>query len=280
MMAKVLKGTESFTAAYLDDIVIQSSSFPEHVMHLREVFTRLANANLVIRPDKCHLGDAQIPYLGHVVGANSMQPLRRKVEAVLAFPRPQTKKEVRSFLGLVGYYSRYVANFAHIAAPMSDLTRKNMPNHVKWTDSCERAFQTLKKALVVEPVLALPNFEDGFVLQVDASERGLGAILCQRKGEDENPVAFASRKLLPREMNLSTTEECLALVWAVEHFRPYLFGRDFIIETDHNALTWLNQVKSKNRKLLRWSLTLQEYDFQVIHKAGSRNRNADALSRI
>ena len=117
-------------------------------------------------------------------------------------------------------------------------------------------------------------------MQVDASERGLGAVLCQRKGENEHPMAFASRKLLPRETNLSTTK-CLALVWAIEHFRPYLFGRTFV-ESDHNALTWLTQVRNKNRKLLRWSLTLQEYDFLVVglHRSGVCNRNADALSRI
>ena len=194
MMDKVLKGTEAYAAAYLDDVVIQSSTFEEHLVHLQDIFKRFADANLVVRPHKCHLGDAKVPYLGHVVGAQSLRPLHSKVEAVQSFPRPQTKKEVRSFLGLVGYYNRYIPNFSHIAAPLSDLTRKGTANQVRWSEACEETFQALKRALTDEPVLSLPDFQEKFFLQVDASERGLGAVLCQRKGEDEHPVAFASRK--------------------------------------------------------------------------------------
>ena len=130
------------------------------------------------------------------------------------------------------------------------------------------------------PVLSLPDFYKSFYVQVDASEGGIGAVLCQR-AHDEHPVAYASTKLLPRETRLATVEkECLALVWAIEHFRPYLFGKSFTVETGHNALVWSHQVKDKNRKVFRWSLTLQSEDFNIVHRAGSANINADTLSRI
>ena len=281
MMDTVLKGTEGFAAAYLDDVVIYSITFEEHLKHLEIVFEKLSKANLVAKPSKCQVGDAKVPYLGHLVGAKTMKPLESKLEAIRLFPRPETKKEVRSFLGLTGYYNKYIRNYSTIAVPLTDAIKKKMPNNVVWTEECENAFQTLKFSLIKCPVLTLPNFDITFYIQVDASERGMGAVLCQKEKDEEHPLAYASRKLLPRETRLSTVEkECLALVWAVEYFRPYVFGRRFVIETDHNSLVWLNQVKDKNRKLFNWSLTLQAYDFAVVHRSGSRNTNADSLSRV
>ena len=149
-------------------------------------------------------------------------------------------------------------------------------------NACENAFIKLKSFIKSPPVLRPPNWDNLFILQVDASDFGVGAILSQLDEEGlEHPVVFASRKLQPREMKLSTTEkECLAIVWAVETFRYYLFGRRFKLQTDHNPLVWLNQVKNKNRKLLRWSLTPQEYDIEIEHKTGERHVNVDALSRL
>ena len=162
------------------------------------------------------------------------------------------------------------------------MTKKTEPTRVRWTDVCERAFNELKTLLKSPPILRPPYWDELFILQVDASDFGVGAILCQVDNEEqEHPVVFASRKLQPREIKLSTTEkECLAIVWAVETFRYYLFGRKFILQTDHNPLVWLNQVKNKNRKLLRWSLTLQEYEIEVEHKCGKKHVNVDALSRM
>ena len=192
------------------------------------------------------------------------------------------KKQVRSFLGLAGYYRRFIQNFADIAAPLTNLTRKTEPTKVKWTKRAESAFSQLKQKLASPPVLRSPCWDRVFILKTDASGFGLGAILSQLDdNNEEHPIAFASRKLQPREFKLATIEkECLAIAWAVETFRYYLFGRKFKLQTDHNPLVWLNQVKDKNRKLLRWSLTLQEYEMEYEYKAGAKNVDADALSRI
>ena len=281
MIQKVLKGTESFASAYIDDIVIRSQTWRDHLNHVREVLCRLQQANLKAKPSKCHFGQAGIVYLGHDVGCGTIRPLSAKIEAISVYPKPDNKKQIRAFLGLCGYYRKFCPNFSELSAPLSDLTSKKLPNKVKWTPETEQAFFSLKQALSTAPVLHLPDYQRLFIVQVDACERGLGAILCQRdEAGNECPVVFASKKLLDRERHLATVEkECLAMVWAVEHFRPYLYGRPFVVQTDHNSLVWINQVKDKNRKLLNWSLILQQYDITVQHKSGSANSNADALSR-
>lgn len=183
---------------------------------------------------------------------------------------------------MTGYYRRFIPDYASLAAPLMDLTRKAAPNHVGWTTQCHQAFQELKRHLCRPPVLASPNFALPFVLQTDASERGVGAVLAQR-GEDgfDHPVAYFSRKLLPREQRYSTIEkECLAIRLGIQAFRVYLLGRPFHIQTDHRALQWLDRLKDSNNRLARWSLALQPYHFQVEHRAGSANANADALSRL
>ena len=189
---------------------------------------------------------------------------------------------MRSFLGLVSYYRRYIPDFSEIAAPLTDCTGKKYSNKVKWSSECDKAFSALKQRMSSFPILYLPDFSKPFIVQVDASERGLGAVLCQTDDEgQEHPIVYNSRKLLDRERKLATTEkECLGIVWAVELLKPYLYGTEFVIETDHNALVWLEKFKDTNQKLLRWSLQLQQYSFKVRHKKGSENKNADALSRI
>lgn len=191
-----------------------------------------------------------------------------------------TKKEVRSFLGLAGYYRRFVPNFAALAAPLSDLTRKNQPNRVQWTDSCEKAFRTLKDRLCSEPVVLLPDPEAPFVLRTDASNNGLGAVLLQEGDEVWQPVHYASRKLTSSEQNYATVEqECLAVVWAVEKFEPYLYGRHFVLQTDHQPLAFLHKAKHSNSRLMRWALLLQPYSFTVQVIPGKENVGADFLSR-
>ena len=283
MRDNVLQDLESFADAYIDDVEVDTATtFAQHLIHLREVFNRLRQFKLCARPSKCKIGEFVVDFVGHRVGRNTIKPRDALVETIETFPKPETKKQVRSFLGLTGYYRRFVKNYADIAVPLTNLTKKGEPTRVRWTSACENAFSKLKSMLKSPPVLRPPNWDNLFILQVDASDFGVGAILSQLDMEEQgNPVAFASRKLQPREMKLSTTEkECLAIVWAVEMFRYYLFGRKFKLQTDHNPLVWLNQVKNKNRKLLRWSLTLQEYDIELEHKIGEKHVNADALSRL
>ena len=154
MMNNVLRGLEGFADAYLDDVIIYSDSFEDHLQHLQVVFQCISEANLKVRPSKCQVGNAQVPYLGHLVGAGTLRPLENKVEAIGLFPQPETKKQVRSFLGLVGYYQKYIPNFSQVAAPLTDLTKKQCFNRVIWTDTCEQTFRLLKAALVKQPVLS------------------------------------------------------------------------------------------------------------------------------
>ena len=281
LMDTVLRGLEPFCAAYIDDIVVYSDTWEDHLRHLQTVFLSLQEAGLTAKPRKCQFAMFRCSYLGHVVGSGEVRPEQGKVQAVEAFYVPQTKKEVRTFLGLTGYYRHFVPDYATVAAPLTDLTRKSAPSRIAWTPTCNTAFTTLKKALCSSPILGSPNFARSFTLQTDASDRGVGAVLSQvNEAGEEYPVAFYSRKLLPREERYSTVEkECLAIKAACWAFRVYLLGRPFKVQTDHRALEWLDRIKDNNARLTRWSLALQPFAYTVEYHAGKANANADALSR-
>ena len=281
LVDRVLQGLEEFSGAYIDDIIVFSKLWTDHVRHLQVVLGRLQLAGLTVKISKCHFGVTACSYLGFVVGGGLVKPELSKVQAVLNFPTPTDKTGVRAFLGLTGYYRRFIPDFASLAAPLTDLTRKCAPTRVSWSNECEQAFKSLKGCLCSDPVLRSPNFEKQFILQTDASNRGIGAVLsqCDEEGQ-EHPVAYYSRKLLPREERYSTVEkECLAIKEAIHHFRTYLLGRQFKVETDHQALVWMDRLKDTNARLTRWSLLLQSYDFLVEHRKGLKNGNADGLSR-
>eukprot|EP00731_Ephydatia_muelleri_P003215 Em0001g3215a len=247
-------------------------------------FQRLVDrgAGLTAKLSKCCFGTTSCTYLGHVVGSGVVRPEPSKVHAVLTFPIPATKTHVRAFLGLTGYYRRFIPNYASLAVPLTDLTKKSAPMQVQWNAQCNQAFEDLKNLLCSSPVLQSPDFEKPFILQTDASDRGLGAVLSQRddRGSD-HPVSYYSRKLLPREERYSTIEkECLAIKMSMCHFRTYLMGCQFTVETDHRALLWMDRLKDSNSRLTRWSLSLQPFDFTVTHRKGPKNGNADGLSRM
>ena len=166
-------------------------------------------------------------------------------------------------MGLTGWF---IPNYATLAAPLTDLTRKKAPIQVQWTGECDRAFNKLKQQLCSAPVLSSPDYTRSFVLQTDASERGVGAVLSQRSDQGEDHlIGYFSKKLLPREERYSTIEkECLAIKMAMNIFRTYLIGRHFTVETDHRSLVWLDKLKDSNSRLTRWSLALQPYDFMVV----------------
>ena len=227
-------------------------------------------------------GHGRMYLLGHVVGSGVVKPVTSKLQAVDQFPKPTTKKQVRSFLGLTGYYRRFIPHYATIAAPLSNLTKKSEPDKVIWSAECGKAFNKLKEILVSSAVMRNPNFSCPFVLQTDASEVGVGAVLSQSDDAGmDHPVAYFSRKLLPREQKFSTIEkECLAIKLGIEAFRVYLLGREFVVQTDHRALQWLHRTKGSNDRLMIWSIALQPYVFTVHHRKGAENSNADSLSRI
>ena len=269
MMDRVIQGLDDCSGAYIDDIIVYSESWTDHLKHLRQVLIRLRESHLTAKPVKCQLGMRECSYLGHIVGNGQVKPDSGKLQAVQEFPVPTTKKQVRGFLGLTGYYRKFIANYSSIAAPLTDMIKKQSPDRVQWTNDCRTAFETLKAKLCKTPVLANPDFSKQFILQTDASNRGVGAVLSQldSKGCDR-PVAYFSRKLLPREQRYSTVEqECLAIKLGVEAFKVYLIGRHFIVQTDHRSLKWLNRLKENNSRLTRWSLALQPFSFTVEHRA-------------
>ena len=282
LMNEVVRDMENFAQAYLDDLVIFSDTWSEHLSHLQTVLERLQGFGLTAKMAKCQWAMGECTYLGHVIGGGHVKPEMNKLEAVENFPVPKTKKEVRSFLGLTGYYRRFVKDYAAMAVPLTNLTRKEYPETVVWTEECDKAFNALKNMLTSTPVLSSPDFEKTFILQTDASNYGVGAVLSQTDADGlEHPIAYFSRKLLDREQKYSTIEkECLAIKLAIKAFQMYLLGRPFIIQTDHRTLQWLSNVKDENSRLARWSLALQPYQFNIEHRRGRANANADSLSRV
>ncbi|XP_078246340.1 uncharacterized protein LOC144588102 [Pogona vitticeps] len=216
LMDQTLAGLSDFTVAYIDDIGIFSNTWEDHLIHLEVVLQRLSAAGLTVKASKCQLGSPEIKYLGHMVGGGMIKPLEAKIEAVRDWPRPNTKKKVKSFLGLVGYYRKFIPRFSEIAAPLTDLTKKKADDRIPWTSDCEAAFQRLKEALIHYPVLRAPDFDREFIIYTDASNSGVGAVLCQEdENGDQHPVSYLSRKLQKGERHLATVEkECLAIVYA------------------------------------------------------------------
>ncbi|KAL8624277.1 hypothetical protein ACOMHN_034000 [Nucella lapillus] len=280
MMRKLLKGLKG-VENFMDDILIASETWEEHMSQLAEVLLRLRRANLTARPTKCQIGYPDLEFLGFVVGENTKQPEKSKIEQMLSSARPKSKTEVRSLLGLIGFYREFVPNFAAITSPLSDLTKKGQPPVVQWTEAAEKALKTVKERLGTYPILKLPDMSKQFTLRTDASGVGLGAVLLQEYDGQKFPVKYASRKLSKCEQGYATVEtECLAVVWGVQKFQKYLYGNQFTIETDHQPLTFLQEARLKNSRVLRWAMALQPYRYHIDYIPGRENVGADYLSRV
>ena len=281
-MQTVLAGLEWRDCfVYIDDILVVSRTFEEHIQHLEQVFGRLRKANLRLKPKKCSFLCKEVSYLGHIISAEGVRPDPEKTEKVKSFPVPHDVTQVRQFLGLASYYRRFVPKFAKIAAPLHALLKKN--HTFEWSSECLNAFNQLKEVLTSSPVLVFPKFGPGceFVLETDASYVGLGAVLSQQQDDGKvHPIAYASRSLDQHERNYGVTElETLGLVWAVRYFRPYLLGHHTIVYTDHSVCLSLLNHPRPSGKLARWAMTIQEMDLLIKHRSGKSNTNADALSR-
>ncbi|KAL0148983.1 hypothetical protein M9458_055787 [Cirrhinus mrigala] len=267
-------------AAYLDDVVVHSEAWEDHLDRLRRVLSELRRAGLTANPRKCHLAMSEAKYLGFQVGRGLIRPQEKKVDAILTAPKPETKSQVRAFLGLAGYYRCFIPNFSSLAAPLTDLTRKGQPEKIRWTPAAEEALARIRTALTSAPALRAPDFSCPFLLQTDTSDSGLGAVLSQVQEGEKHPILYISRKLSPAEKNYATVErEALAIRWAVLELRYYLLGRKFTLVTDHAPLQWMARAKDTNARVTRWFLALQDFHFEVRHRAGADNANADGLSR-
>jgi hypothetical protein len=255
----------------MDDILIIGETFKEHNSKLRRVFQRLRDYNLKIEPDKCEFLKEELNYLG-------VRPDENKIKAVVEFPTPKTQRDIKSFLGLAGYYRKFIADFSAIARPLTNLLKKE--NEWKWMEQEQASSELLKFKLTSTRVLKYPDFSKPFILTTDASGYATRAILSQGKLGQEKPVAYASRTLNKAELNYATVEkELLTIVWACKHFRPYLLGHKFQTVTDHKGLTWIFNVQDPSSRLMRWKLLLEEYEYEIQYRTGVRNCNADSLSR-
>jgi hypothetical protein len=234
--------------------------------------------NLKLNLNKCCFVAKSITFLGHVVSESGTGPDLGKIEAVLHFPQPRTVTNVRSFLGLTEYYRKYVRSYVRLAAPLFELTRKDVD--FVWDVGCQQAFQALRTALVEAPILIRLDFERSFYLDVDWSPKGVGAILSQREGKLEKVVAYANKGLIEVHKKFHPMEgDCYALIWGIMHFRQYLYRNHFILRTNHKPLEWLAIVSDAHGKRGRWIDMLQDFSFKIVHRPGLRHTNVDALSR-
>jgi hypothetical protein len=264
---------------YIDDILVYSPTFEQHLKDLRSVFERLVEARFTVKLTKCFFGRESVNYLGHVVGSQGIKPDPSKLKAVEEFSVPTNLTEVRSFLGLTTYYHRFVPSYSTVAEPLYRLQKKNV--HFEWSSECQAAFEQIKQLLISSPTLRYPDFSREFMLMTDASDVGVGVVLAQVDADGkEYVVGYASRALSKEERNYSTTEkECLAVLFGVKFFRSYVHGTHFTVVTDHGSLTWLINLRDCNGRLARWALQLQGYNYTIRHRAGREHGNADALSR-
>ncbi len=273
-----LLGTECFL--YLDDVIIASTDFESHLVKLRIVLQRLAQHRLLINPDKSEFAKTELLFLGHIVTDHGIKPNPEKTSALVNMPSPKDVTAVQRFLGLTGYYRRFIDRYAEKTKPLTQLLRKNAT--FEWSKDTEQALrQLITEVTSPKLVLQYPDFSKTFYLHTDASNVAIGSVLSQISNGTHLPIVYSSRTLNSAEANYSTIEkELLAIVWSIQQNRPYLFGRKFIIRTDHQPLTWLFRVKDPSSRLARWQLKLQEYDYSIEYVPGSENKVADCLSRI
>lgn len=280
---------------FLDDLIIFSRTFKEHLQRMEKVFQRLRESGLKLTPKKCSLLMKRVKYVGHVISEDGIEPDEEKIDKVMQWPQPKSKEDVRRFLGFVGYYRKFVKNFAKIARPLTDLlpsTRKKSKGRQKigtsstenpfvWNKEQKEAFTNLKTQLSSPPILAYPDYSIPFEVHTDASGRGLGAILYQDQEGHKRVISYASRGLSKAERNYPAHKmEFLALKWAItEKFKDYLYGHKFSVLTDNNPLTYVLTTAQLDATGHRWVAALAAFDFDIHYRPGKRNADADALSR-
>lgn len=279
LLEELIGDLEPYAYNYLDDIVLATESFEEHLTMLRKLINRINGAGLTINRDKSKFCRKEVKFLGFLVNEKGLMIDPEKTEAVRNYPRPRTLRQLRRFLGMASWYRKFIKDFASIADPLTKLTRKDVK--FAWKEEHESAFEVIKKILSEAPFLHRPDPDAEFILHCDASNTGLGSVITQIMNGEEKVIAYASRALRKNELNYSTTErECLAIKFAIEKFRPYVEGSIFTVITDHSALQWLFKKKDPVGRLGRWAQELMSYDFKIVHRKGKYNVVPDALSRM
>ena len=263
---------------YLDDIVIYAKTEKEGLELLGKVLQRLREAQLKLSPKKCHLFRNKTSFLGHIVSSDGVHTDPGKIQALQEWPRPKSVTDVNAFLGFCAYYRRFVEGFAEVAAPLYRLKEKK--RSFLWNTDCEEAFQKIKELLTSAPILAYPDVDLPFVLDTDASNEGIGAVLSQVHEGHERVIGYYSKRLDKCQRQYCTTRrELLAIVKSIAHFRPYLYGQHFTLRADHSSLQWLMHFRDPEGQWARWLQQLQQYHFTILHRPGRSHGNADGLSR-
>jgi len=263
---------------FIDDILVYSNNIEDHRQHVREVLELLRKNQLYAKASKCELFKSRVEFLGHVIDDSGLHMMEDKVEAILKWPPLKSVSEVQSFIGLVGYYRKFIRMFSEIAAPLTQLTQKEKT--FEWTGTQQQAFDALKKKVSEHPVLILPNPRLPYLVTTDASGFAVGATLSQDQGRGNQPIAFLSKKLLPAESNYPAHEqELLAIIVALKTWRHYLLGAKFNVATDHRSLIYLQTQPHLSARQTRWLEFLQQFDFTTEYKEGRTNVVADGLSR-
>lgn len=281
VMNEVLKEHVQYVCTYIDDVAVYSQTWDEHICHLRGVLTTLAEVGLTVNPEKCKFAQPRVKYLGHVVGSGTHSPDPERVAAIMELSPPETKRDIRSVLGMFNYYRDYIPEYSRLVLPLTALTNKRIPNRIPWNEAADESFSRVKEALCSVPELAAPDYKKEFTVTTDASEYAVGACLSQTIEGTERPIAFLSKKLTASQIKWSAIErEAYAIVWALGRLDTWIFGRKVKVVTDHNPLTFLTRSTSSSARLTRWSLALQKYDIEIVHIRGSLNHCADALSRL
>lgn len=272
------KYLSKFVYAYIDDLVVFSQNFEEHMGHLDAILRQVTDSGLKLGLSKCQFAANSVKYLGHIVDQSGIKPDPIKIKALSEVSPPNTVRRVRQFLGAAGYYRKFIRNYSAIAAPLTALTKK--ATIFRWTDEHQTAFDTLKNKLVTAPVLKYPDYDKAFILHTDASKLAIGAVLNQPHHAGEHPIAFFSRKLRGKEIFLSVCEkEALAIYESIKFFTPYLYGYKFEVVTDHAPLRYIFKHKNSVPQIARWAIFLSEYDFTIRYKEGKTHVVPDYLSR-
>jgi len=280
LMDMVLAGLSYETClVYLDDVIVFGSTFEELSHRTEAVFQRIRDAKLKLKPSKCSFFRWEVSFLGFVVSAAGIETQPEKVKCIVDWPTPSNLHEVRSFMGICSYYRRFVAGFATIAAQLHALTKKNVT--FQWSEECDEAFRRLKRSLTTAPILSLPRDDEGYTLDTDASNCGLGVVLSQLQDGEEKVILYASQLLSKAERNYDTTKkELLAVVYGLKQCRQYLLGCNFVVRTDHAVLSCLRRTPEPMPQLTRWLTFIEEFSFDVLHRVGRKHQKVDSLSRM